>query len=707
MGRLLNAGFIAAILLGATASEASAACDDMATAAGPRPTGTARVMTTRDIFALRDIGDPEPTMTGRPARITVSPDGKHIAFSLVRADLATNGYCQALYVASLAPGAVPRLVASGGDYRKANEQLRGFWSINGSMLPLIPAWSPDGRQLAYLRADNGKTAAWIAAVDGRGSRKITDVAGDVSAIAWSATGKLLYASSSTLPAERRAVDREADSGWLYDRRVFTSYDWRPLNALDQQHVVQSTAPDGSDNRPANPVEAALIDPDFGVGYPRPPVALAADGRRAWAENAGGGAQTSLILTTIDAAGRKTTCNQAWCRGGIYALWWDPRTPLLYVQRREGWRNETTAFYRWTPGRRNAERLFATTDNVQDCRWADAGFACTRENATTPRRIVLLTRDNGKLTEIFDPNPGFADFRLGKVTRLRARNNVGLESWADLVLPPDHRPGIKLPLVIVQYNSQGFLRGGTGNEYPIFPLVARGFAVLAFERPDFVAASSSALKTNTAVNAASLKGWSERRSALSSLLAELDLAIAGGAIDERRVGITGLSDGASTVRFAMINSKRFAVAAASTCCFDANSVMSASGVAFADYLRQMGFPPTTQHDPEFWRAYSLAVSGALTDTPLLLQLADHEAGSALETFQAMREYRKPIEMFVYPDEYHVKWQPIHKLAVADRAIDWFAFWLQGTEDRDPAKAAQYERWRALRAMRTPGATTQAQ
>src|SRR3546814_10253618 len=61
----------------------------------------------------------------------------------------------------------------------------------------------------------------------------------------------------------------------------------------------------------------------------------------------------------------------------------------------------------------------------------------------------------------DPNPEFASLRLGTVERLTWRNNLGLPAWGDLVLPPDRTPGEKLPLIIVQYHSDGFLRGGTG------------------------------------------------------------------------------------------------------------------------------------------------------------------------------------------------------------------------------------------------------
>src|SRR3546814_6203526 len=96
----------------------------------------------------------------------------------------------------------------------------------------------------------------------------------------------------------------------------------------------------------------------------------------------------------------------------------------------------------------------------------------------------------------DPNPEFASLRLGTVERLTWRNNLGLPAWGDLVLPPDRTPGEKLPLIIVQYHSDGFLRGGTGDEYPIFPLAARGFAVLSIENPPTIAQDRKSTRLNS-------------------------------------------------------------------------------------------------------------------------------------------------------------------------------------------------------------------
>ncbi len=84
-----------------------------------------------------------------------------------------------------------------------------------------------------------------------------------------------------------------------------------------------------------------------------------------------------------------------------------------------------------------------------------------------------------------------------------------------------------------------------------------------------------------------------------------------------------------------------------------------------------------------------------NAPLLIHISDSELISALMLYNALKELKKPIEVFVYADEIHVKNQPKHRYEIYQRNLDWFAFWLQGKEDGDPAKKAQYERWHGLK------------
>jgi hypothetical protein len=81
--------------------------------------------------------------------------------------------------------------------------------------------------------------------------------------------------------------------------------------------------------------------------------------------------------------------------------------------------------------------------------------------------------------------------------------------------------------------------------------------------------------------------------------------------------------------------------------------------------------------------------------LLLQSSDTEALLSIESFKALRRHNVPIDWYVYPDEGHLKFQPVNKYFVYQRNLDWMRFWLKGEEDPEPSKADQYARWRAMR------------
>lgn len=174
---------------------------------------------------------------------------------------------------------------------------------------------------------------------------------------------------------------------------------------------------------------------------------------------------------------------------------------------------------------------------------------------------------------------------------------------------------------------------------------------------------------------------------------IDQAIATGTVDPARIGITGLSDGASIVEFALVNSKRFAAAAMSTCCDDRLSSLVLGGEAWGGENHRSGYPLSVDDDKAYWKPISLSLNARNIDMPILFQLADREAGLALQSHGPPHEAKKPVEMYVYPQELHNKVQPAHRLA--DRNIDWFDFWLRGHEDTAPEKRTHYERWEALR------------
>jgi dipeptidyl aminopeptidase/acylaminoacyl peptidase len=358
----------------------------------------------------------------------------------------------------------------------------------------------------------------------------------------------------------------------------------------------------------------------------------------------------------------------------------------------------TTLYRWNiEDRKRPVRVLDTIDALFGCQLAARRLICAHEGPTRPRTLVSLDPLSGALATLFDPNPDFAARRVGPSRRL-VWTRSGVTTYGDLVLPPDHRPGERDPLVIVQYTSRGFLRGGTGDEVPIQLLAAHGFAVLSFQRPAMLVAAARA-RDLAGVQRVNIAGLAERRMIFAALNAGVDAAVATGAVDPARIGITGLSDGAVTTQFALLHSRRFKAAAIGSCCDDPSGMIVA-GLSYRDALLSWRYPRAGSAAGAFWEPYSLAANAGRMKSPLLIQVSDGEYRLALETYSALQLHRAPVEMYVYPDEHHVKWHPAHRLAGYERYVAWFDFWLRDKLPSEPRALAEARRWQRMRIKLEP-------
>ena len=107
-------------------------------------------------------------------------------------------------------------------------------------------------------------------------------------------------------------------------------------------------------------------------------------------------------------------------------------------------------------------------------------------------------------------------------------------------------------------------------------------------------------------------------------------------------------------------------------------------------------PESKASPR-WHELSAALNGDRVKAPLLINAADSEFRLGLQFYTSLKQLKKPVEMFIYPNEFHEKIQPKHRFEIYQRNVDWLRFWLKSEEDPDPAKAEQYARWRELRKL----------
>ena len=653
-----------------------------------------RPVSVRDLATIADIGQASPhDVASSP--FGVSPDGRLLAFVVRRANPETNSYCQRLLVTSLQHPGAARELDRGGEFIRKLTPVRKFAAVESGVADVIsPRWSPDGRAVAYAKQIDGHVQIWTAAASGGPAVGATKLDFRPENFAWAADGRgFIVAGRPAIAAEKARIDAEGRKGWLYDGRIAPFVSNRPqvrgTFPMEYFHVDARTG----QRRPARPDEIARVAPEADPGKPAQAglYAVSKGGHRAWTEARSPGKLLSPRRLVVKwRNGTRSVCDDENC-AAIRRLGWSNDGAMMVFLARQGWAKSRTSVLQWRMGEARPRELLTTEDALVGCETHGGELICAREGSRMPRRLVAIDLADGNERVILDPNPHFARLQLGEVRRLRYTTEFGIDAFADLVLPPSSMPGDKHPLVVVQYNSEGFLRGGTGDEVPIHVLAGRGIAVLSLERP-FGAPGTNDAKNELEYRQLVRRNWFDRRNVQSAIEKAIAGAVATGRIDAGRLGISGFSEGTSATQWALINSRLFKVAALGICCEDKVANAMNGGIDYETYMREMGQPLYSFEKDDYWAPLSLMQNAERIEAPILVQSGEYLLG--LDVLATFRRLGKVMELHVFDNEPHIKFQPQHRFAMYDRVVDWFAFWLKRERDCNAEKAPQYERWLAM-------------
>jgi hypothetical protein len=173
------------------------------------------------------------------------------------------------------------------------------------------------------------------------------------------------------------------------------------------------------------------------------------------------------------------------------------------------------------------------------------------------------------------------------------------------------------------------------------------------------------------------------------------------IDPAKVGIAGFSRNGFYVEYALTHSSFPFAAAIASDNWDPSYIQQTLVGAYGGTVPTIGREPFGEGLAS-WLENAPGFSTERITAPLMM--VDQSMGMfgvflKWETFNRLRYLKKPVEFYVMPDAEahgsHNSQNPAQVMALMNRSIDWFDFWLNGREDPDPAKAAQYLSWRHLR------------
>ncbi len=302
--------------------------------------------------------------------------------------------------------------------------------------------------------------------------------------------------------------------------------------------------------------------------------------------------------------------------------------------------------------------------------------------------------------IWDPNPRLDSLELGQASLYHWRDAKG-NSWTGvLALPPHYDSTRRYPLVVQThgYHADQFFADGwstTGNGGRAFG--GKDIVVLQMEDSYVHFAAPEEAPDN-----------------LAGLESAIDYLVADGMVDRSRVGAVGFSRTVSHVRYTLMHRPDLLRAASITDGFNPSYVSYVlNGPALSSLAieteRQMdglngGVAPFGDGLTQ-WTHTAVGFNLDKIHTPLLINV--FERGELLhewETYSGLKRLNRPVDLLWWwrQNTPHLLVEPAQRYASQQTAVDWFAFWLKGEEDPDPAKTEQYARWHMLRAMRDSSA-----
>jgi dipeptidyl aminopeptidase/acylaminoacyl peptidase len=655
--------------------------------------GEKKLVTVDDLMGLRTVND-----------VRISPDGRHVAYTVSTPSYDTDSHETVLYVVATASAA--------GSPDNMPTRLAEATPILNRPLP-NPAlrWSPDGRTISFLSPVQGMPQVMGIDMNGGVARTLTSAKGGVIAYEWSPDGReLAYVASDPPSDEETRQRREKTFVIQVDRQDRPVRLWRqaieggaPQSLTPPEQFVSglSWSPDGA---------AIAYSASLTTGF------MATYNSRIYTVPAAGGTPRAVVERPGMNVGPKFSPDGRWIaftstdgRAAMISTWG------LHTARADGGeirnlsaKNETWAGdYLWLPDaqsllllpeegtvRRGARmfdrpvvRVSAAGDSevltapeivaYSPSLSADGRLLAYR--AVEPRTmgdVVVMDVATRRVTRLTTINPQLEALALGEIRAVGWKSFDGMEIWGLLLTPPGYRPGTRVPLVVYAHGGPigGFTHGifpqfmhriGQVDLYPTDAMASAGMAVL-FPMPRGGAGYGEAGFRMI------VKRWGEDD--YKDIMAGVDHVIALGIADPGKLGVMGASYGGFMTSWIVTQTNRFKAASTGASVVDLAALyyQSDAGEVTKEYF---GLP---WENRDLYAQHSPLTHAANVKTPLLIQHGENDrrvpVSQATSFYRALKAHGAQVELDIYPGGSHVLYEPDLERVQMQRNLDWFKKWL---------------------------------
>jgi dipeptidyl aminopeptidase/acylaminoacyl peptidase len=620
----------------------------------------------------------------------VSPDGSRVAY--VEA-LPAPGK-SAIYTASLQSASAARIRISAGDGKTSHDE-HGL------------AWSPDGKQIAFLsdREKKGQLQLYAAPAAGGAARQLTHLTGFLQAPSWSPDGKRLAilftenAPRSAGPLEPVTPDSGVVESKIYEQRITVldlvtgggsgavhqvspadfyiyEYDWSPdgrsfaatasRGAGDDnwwiaQLYTMSAQTGGAETGEMHAIHKPGIEQQ--VAVPR----WAPDGKSVVFiggimsdEGSTGG---EIYQVPVEGGGARSLTPGI--KSSASHLTWPRASKQLYfIEHYDG----GSAISQLDPATGGTERLWQGDETILPP-FDDSGVALTADG-----KSAALVRSSWK-----QPPEVWAG-RMGEWRQITHENSAHKPLWGEakslhwssdglqvqgwLLYPRDFNASRQYPMVVA-------IHGGPASSLkPSWP--RPGFnPVLLSQQGYFVLlpnprGSYGQGEKFTLANVKDFGGGD-----LRDILAGVDQALKQAPIDPKRIGVSGWSYGGFMTMWTVTQTNRFRAAVAGAGIANWKSYYGENSI---DQWMLPYFGASVYDDPAVYAKSSPIDFIKQVTTPTLVLVGDRDGecppAQSYEFWHALKTLGVKTQLVIYPNEGHQFHKPEHQKDVLARMIGWF-------------------------------------
>jgi dipeptidyl aminopeptidase/acylaminoacyl peptidase len=678
-----------------------------------------RPITAKDLMRFTWAADPR-----------IAPDGSRVAFVKVAVDAEKDEYLTSIWlvpVPARGQGAEPRRLTNGPH-------------------DTAPRWSPDGTGLIFARTSekDGKPQPpqlYLLSFAGGEPRPLTDLPKGASSPAWSPDGKTVAFLSATTPEDldkARRVKKGEKPERESDVRIVTREEFRLDNAgyrdvLHPDHLWAIPVP-GPGDSPADalpeprrltsgpfeeaeptwsrdarqlyflserdlepyhrpdrnsvyviPAEGGPIRKVAGIPGTVQNLAVSPDGRRlafrgTLGEPARSFAQPDLYV--VDATPGATPRNvTARFDGDIgFGLASDQHPPRGATRALPVWSRDQTAIVDVAAerGRANLMSIDVASGNVTSLTRADqeviaftasadgSCLAVLAATATEPGDLYLVHPGSGPPQRLTSLNAKlFAELDITPPEEVEYASFDGQKIHAWIQKPAGFRAGTRYPLIL---NIHGGPHAAYGHTFfhEFHLMAARGYVVLY---PNPRGSSGYGAEFGNIIQ------YHYPGDDYKDLMAGVDELERRGIVDPKRLGVTGGSGGGLLTNWTITQTDRFAAAVSQRSIADWSAWWYTADITL---FQPLWFRSPPFRDPEEYTVRSPLTYVEKVKTPLLLIEGESDyrtppgaGGEAL--FRALKFLKKPVVMVRFPGEPHElsrSGKPWHRVERLEHIVNWF-------------------------------------